>query len=102
MKANRHDLLLLVLVACFTYSSGLATLGKALDWRKTPHCTAGREGQVIVELFSWRWNDIAEECENVLGPKGFCGVQVKSNLYLKMFISASDFVIKSVARNIFI
>ena len=54
---------------------------KAAVWdtfgvRKTPHCTAGREGNVIVHLFSWRWKDVAAECENQLGPKGFCGVQV--------------------------
>lgn len=44
--------------------------------RKTPHCAEGRNGKVLVHLFSWRWNDIGKECENVLGPKGFCGVQV--------------------------
>jgi alpha-amylase len=27
-------------------------------------------------LFEWQWNDIAAECENVLGPKGFSAVQV--------------------------
>ena len=41
-----------------------------------PNCAAGRDGQVIVHLFSWQWKDVANECENVLGPKGFCGVQV--------------------------
>ena len=43
-----------------------------------PHCEQGREGQVIVHLFSWAWSDIASECENVLGPRGFCGVQVQT------------------------
>ena len=32
--------------------------------------------QVIVHLFEWSWDAIARECEEVLGPKGFCGVQV--------------------------
>jgi len=32
--------------------------------------------QVIVHLFEWSWDAIAKECEEVLGPKGFCGVQV--------------------------
>lgn len=32
--------------------------------------------QVIVHLFEWSWDAIAQECENFLGPKGFCGVQV--------------------------
>ena len=33
--------------------------------------------QVIVQLFEWKWTDIAKECERFLGPKGFCGVQVR-------------------------
>ncbi|XP_042220626.1 alpha-amylase 1-like [Homarus americanus] len=33
-------------------------------------------GQVIVHLFEWRWSDIAAECENFLGPRGYGGVQV--------------------------
>jgi len=32
--------------------------------------------RVIVHLFEWPWNDVAEECETYLGPKGYCGVQV--------------------------
>lgn len=31
---------------------------------------------VIVHLFQWPWPSIAAECTNVLGPKGFGGVQV--------------------------
>jgi len=31
---------------------------------------------VFVHLFEWKWNDIAAECENVLGPKGYSAVQV--------------------------
>ena len=26
---------------------------------------------VIVHLFQWKFNDVANECEKVLGPKGF-------------------------------
>jgi alpha-amylase len=33
-------------------------------------------GAVLVHLFEWRWNDVAEECEAYLGPAGFAGVQV--------------------------
>lgn len=41
-----------------------------------PHC----EGkQVIVQLFEWRFVDIADECERFLGDKDFCGVQVSTN-----------------------
>jgi alpha-amylase len=28
----------------------------------------------VVHLFEWRWDDIARECENFLGPKGFAAV----------------------------
>lgn len=31
---------------------------------------------VLVHLFEWQWEDIAQECETVLGPYGFAGVQV--------------------------
>lgn len=31
----------------------------------------------IVHLFEWPWNDIANECENFLAPKGYGGVQVR-------------------------
>jgi alpha-amylase len=31
---------------------------------------------VIVHLFEWPWDSVASECTNVLGPKGFAGVQV--------------------------
>merc|ERR1712038_122665 len=32
--------------------------------------------QVVVHLFEWSWDSVARECEEVLGPKGYCGVQV--------------------------
>lgn len=31
---------------------------------------------VFVQLFEWTWNDIAQECENYLGPAGFAAVQI--------------------------
>jgi alpha-amylase len=31
---------------------------------------------VLVHLFEWKWTDIAKECENYLGPKGFAAVQI--------------------------
>lgn len=39
-----------------------------------PHFVKGHEG--IVQLFEWKWNDIAIECESFLAPRGFGGVQV--------------------------
>lgn len=32
----------------------------------------------MVHMFEWKWDDIANECERFLGPKGFGGVQVGS------------------------
>lgn len=32
--------------------------------------------QAFVHLFEWSWPDIAKECEDWLGPKGFAAVQV--------------------------
>ncbi len=34
------------------------------------------ETGVIVHLFEWTWPDIAQECEQVLGPKGYQAVQI--------------------------
>lgn len=31
---------------------------------------------VMVQMFEWPWNDLARECETVLGPQGFSAVQV--------------------------
>jgi alpha-amylase len=31
---------------------------------------------VFVHLFEWQWTDVAQECENFLGPKGYSAVQV--------------------------
>jgi alpha-amylase len=45
---------------------GAAAIGHA----QTPARTA------FVQLFEWRWVDIARECETHLGPKGFAAVQV--------------------------
>jgi alpha-amylase len=33
-------------------------------------------GDVFVHLFEWKWRDIANECEQVLGPAEFTAVQV--------------------------
>ena len=31
---------------------------------------------VFVHMFEWHWNDIAAECEDVLGPAGYAAVQI--------------------------
>ena len=33
-------------------------------------------GTVFVQLFEWRWPDIAAECEDFLGPHGYAAVQI--------------------------
>ena len=30
----------------------------------------------FVHLFEWNWQDVAQECEQYLGPKGYAAVQV--------------------------
>lgn len=39
-----------------------------------PHFWKNHTG--IVHLFEWKWNDIANECEEFLAPRGYGGVQV--------------------------
>lgn len=38
--------------------------------------TLAQSRTVFVHLFGWSWNDIALECEQYLGPKGYSAVQV--------------------------
>ena len=45
----------------------------AQTYRPSGHMAAG---DVTVHLFEWRWDDIANECETVLGPAGFHAVQI--------------------------
>src|SRR5688500_19123350 len=36
----------------------------------------GAPRTVFVQLFEWRWADVARECEVFLGPRGFAAVQI--------------------------
>lgn len=56
---------LVILALCV--STGLAY--------KNPYYWA--DHSVNVHLFEWKWDDIADECERWLGPKGFGGIQVE-------------------------
>ncbi len=47
--------------------------GLAETYRPSGHMAAG---DVFVHLFEWKWTDIANECEQRLGPAGFTAVQV--------------------------
>jgi alpha-amylase len=53
--------------------SGMAGTGVSGNLPPLPNDT---QSGVFVHLFEWRWPDIAQECENFLGPKGFTAVQV--------------------------
>jgi alpha-amylase len=74
--------LLALAAACHSPSSAPPVTGgnpppdrPALDptYRPSGHMAAG---DVFVHLFDWKWTDIANECEQVLGPAGFAAVQV--------------------------
>ncbi|WP_052288160.1 alpha-amylase [Leptolyngbya iicbica] len=42
----------------------------------SPQEVSPPEAGVIVHLFEWTWPDIAQECEQVLGPRGYHAVQI--------------------------
>ena len=52
---------------------GLISLGVAAG---IAMASTSAQAGAIVHLFQWKFNDIANECEKVLGPKGFEGVQI--------------------------
>src|SRR5690349_1589271 len=41
-----------------------------------PAHAAFNAADTSVQMFRWKWNDIAQECTNWLGPQGFGAVQV--------------------------
>lgn len=41
----------------------------------------------MVHLFEWKFNDIAKECEDFLGPMGYGGVQVCIMNMYELFLS---------------
>lgn len=52
----------------------LALLEIGANAQFDPHSWQDRSG--IVHLFEWKWDDIADECERFLAPRGYAGVQV--------------------------
>ncbi|XP_054738198.1 alpha-amylase A-like [Anastrepha obliqua] len=52
----------------------LAISSASVSAQFSPNYVPGRT--TMVHLFEWKWSDIAAECENFLGPKGYAGVQV--------------------------
>ncbi|XP_063536174.1 alpha-amylase-related protein-like [Cydia strobilella] len=51
----------------------LVGLGQTLAY-KNPYYAEGHS--TMVHLFEWKWDDIADECERFLGPKGYGGIQI--------------------------
>ena len=88
MQHRHARLTLLVLVASLASACGSEELPTANNgggggtttrpvlpqtYRASGHAAAG---DVFVHLFEWKWDDIATECETVLGPAGYRAVQV--------------------------
>lgn len=57
-----------------TILCSLAILASAVTAYKNPYYAPNRS--VNVHLFEWKWDDIADECERFLGPRGFGGIQI--------------------------
>ncbi|MBW8843887.1 MAG: ATPase, partial [Burkholderiales bacterium] len=54
----------------------LALASSALLAAFTPPVLALNPNSTSVQMFEWSWPDIATECTQWLGPKGFGGVQI--------------------------
>lgn len=69
-----------------TIATLLAALALAAgeNTNKNPHFVPGHDA--IVHLFEWKWNDIARECEQFLGPIGYGGVQVRDRTTISQFL----------------
>lgn len=75
---NLFKLFIIIIIGLILFYNKLITTAQY-----KPNFKINRTG--IVELFQWKFIDIAIECENFLGPKGFGGVEVSKNV-IKMFI----------------
>jgi alpha-amylase len=65
------------LVACGLVAAGCAAGREALPNHGPPEViTLDAPRTAFVQLFEWKWTDIARECETYLGPKGFAAVQI--------------------------
>lgn len=71
MEVRRSNGLVLILFVLFIWNNAECS-------HHEPNMESGRT--TIVHLFEWKWNDIARECEEFLGPYGYGGVQV--NIYI--------------------
>lgn len=63
-------------VVLITLILGCSACGKQEQPVVRSAATTNTPTGVFVQLFEWRWQDIAAECESVLGPAGYEAVQV--------------------------
>src|SRR5437764_14904132 len=65
----------MTVISCGAVVPGRAGPGQKLPGQVSP-VSASLDPQVIVHLFEWPWDSVANECTNFLGPKGYDAVQV--------------------------
>ena len=90
---------LALLVACGGGSDAVPPITAPVIPPTTPpvlgrtYVSSGRAaaGDVFVHMFEWRWTDIARECEAVLGPRGYKGIQISPPSEHAIIRSAGDF-----------
>lgn len=73
---NNADANYFVNASIWNLLDGTITEGEPGRTPAPPDPFGTTSGNVFVPLFEWKWNDIAQECEDFLGPKGFDTVQV--------------------------
>ncbi len=56
--------------------SSLLAAGTLFSTITAPAQAALNPADTSVQMFRWKWNDIAKECTNFLGPQGYGAVQV--------------------------
>lgn len=61
---------------CFKSRNSLPKPPPKIDIDESPAMSPRGHSMAFVHLFEWKWDDIAEECEQFLGPKGYTAVQV--------------------------
>jgi alpha-amylase len=72
---RRSALTLLPAAACALVASA-CTSGATHGGADTKEAPALNPPSTYVQLFKWRWPDVATECTTFLGPNGFGGVQI--------------------------
>ena len=56
--------------------SSLFAAGSLMAAMAAPAQAALNPSDTSVQMFRWKWNDIAKECTNWLGPQGYGAVQI--------------------------